>query len=67
VAVLEARPEAVGVTGYTTAKVTALQATAVSDIVSRLGADRAAAYAAAIAAAVGSYLPDQLSTPVDTD
>jgi glycine/D-amino acid oxidase-like deaminating enzyme len=38
VAVLEAGPGAAGATGYTTAKVTAPQATVVSDIVSRLAA-----------------------------
>jgi glycine/D-amino acid oxidase-like deaminating enzyme/nitrite reductase/ring-hydroxylating ferredoxin subunit len=52
VAVVEAGPIAAGVTGYTTAKVTALQATVISDIASRLGRERAAAYAAANAAAV---------------
>jgi glycine/D-amino acid oxidase-like deaminating enzyme len=46
VAVLEAGPVAEGATGYTTAKVTALQATPVSDIVSGSARPRAA-YAAA--------------------
>src|SRR5437879_6223622 len=52
VAVLEAGRVASGATGYTTAKVTALQRTTLSNITSRLGAERAAAYAAANAAAV---------------
>jgi len=52
VAVLEAHRVASGVTGCTTAKVTALQSTLLSTIRSRHGADAAATYAAASSAAV---------------
>ena len=52
VAVLEAGDVAAGATGYTTAKLTALQRTTLSEIRGRLGPERAAAYAAANSAAV---------------
>src|SRR3954447_19762979 len=52
VAVLEAGPLVAGVTGYTTAKVTALQCTTLSEVASRHGHERVAVYAAANAAAV---------------
>ena len=52
VAVLEAGPVAAGATGYTTAKISALQGTTLSDITDRLGEERAAVYAAANLAAV---------------
>ncbi len=47
VAVLERETVAAGATGYTTAKITALQSTRLSDIRSNNGADAAAAYARA--------------------
>jgi glycine/D-amino acid oxidase-like deaminating enzyme/nitrite reductase/ring-hydroxylating ferredoxin subunit len=52
VGLFEAGRIASGATGYTTAKVTALQRTTISDIRSRLGNERAAAYAEANRAAV---------------
>lgn len=52
VAVLEAGRIASGVTGYTTAKITALHGTIYSDLVDRHGAERAGAYAAANSAAI---------------
>lgn len=52
VAIIEAGVVASGVTGYTTAKVTALQRTTLSEITDRHGSERAAMYAAANAAAV---------------
>jgi glycine/D-amino acid oxidase-like deaminating enzyme len=63
VAVLEAGPGAAGATGYTTAKVTAPQATVVSDIVSRLAATRRC-LRRRHRHGRWQYLPDQLSTPV---
>ncbi|MDQ3757887.1 MAG: FAD-dependent oxidoreductase [Actinomycetota bacterium] len=62
VAVLEAGPLVAGATGYTTAKVTALQRTTVSEIARRHGAERAAAYAQANRAAV-----DMVATLVAKD
>lgn len=52
-AVFEAGPVAAGVTGYTTAKVTALQRTTASEIARRHGPERARAYVEANRAAVG--------------
>jgi len=52
VAVLEAGRIASGVTGYTTAKVTALHGLIYSDLLERHGAERAAAYAAANSTAI---------------
>ncbi len=52
VAVLEAGRIASGVTGYTTAKVTALHGLIYSDLLERHGAKRAAAYAAANSTAI---------------
>ena len=52
VAVLEAGRIASGVTGYTTAKITALHGLIYADLVDRHGADRAAAYALANSTAV---------------
>jgi glycine/D-amino acid oxidase-like deaminating enzyme/nitrite reductase/ring-hydroxylating ferredoxin subunit len=52
VVVLEAGRVCSGATGYTTAKVTALQRTTLSDIARRHGSERASAYAAANRSAV---------------
>lgn len=52
VAVVERETVASGATGYTTAKITALQSTRLSDIRSKNGADAAAAYAGATLDAV---------------
>jgi glycine/D-amino acid oxidase-like deaminating enzyme/nitrite reductase/ring-hydroxylating ferredoxin subunit len=62
VAVLEAGRIASGVTGYTTAKVTALHGLIYSDLVERHGAERAAAYAAANKTAI-----DQVRSIVDAE
>ncbi len=62
VALLEARDVASGVTGCTSAKVTALQSTMLSTIAAHHGADVAAAYAAASAQAVqdvGKFVEDE--------
>ena len=62
VAVLEAGRIASGVTGYTTAKVTALHGLIYSDLVERHGAERAAAYATANKTAI-----DQVRSIVDAE
>jgi glycine/D-amino acid oxidase-like deaminating enzyme len=62
VAVLDAGPTCAGVTGYTTAKVTALQRTVVSELAKRHGQDAATVYAVANRAAV-----EEIARLVDAD
>jgi glycine/D-amino acid oxidase-like deaminating enzyme/nitrite reductase/ring-hydroxylating ferredoxin subunit len=67
VAVVEAGAVCSGVTAYTTAKVTALQRTTLSEIVDRHGAERAAMYAAANAAAVGTVAARVADDAIDCE
>ncbi len=67
VAVLEAGRICSGATGYTTAKVTALQRTTVSDVATRHGAERAAMYATANHSAVETVARLTAEDDIDCD
>jgi len=67
VAVIEADAVCSGVTAYTTAKVTALQRTTLSEIAGRHGGERAAMYAAANRAAVDAVAARVAEDAIDCD